>query len=659
MARFTRKAGFTVGGDFQAKRLPLGRPTPVISSIVPALGDVDGNTFVTITGEYLDTGSARIGGQPLTSVTISSDGRTLTGRTAAHARGAVDVTVDVTTMGSGFEYLDPQSFTSPLVSYDADDAVDGGGGLADSIANASGAGDSTRNLIAATSPYGFPTLKPVIYASDAKWAGHNGVGDRSPGGTGRAFVNQGGGNFTASISQPATWYLVCDVDNNSSDIVYWRLNRSGSLTDCHSFSGPANPNITAQVDGGSAFGFAVPTGKRIIAVVYDGASSAIYVDDPYTPANSGTMASNACVALFTGSFYDDPSIWEWAHHAAYGDTTEAQRAKIMVDWFPDRYKLFAWRRMSASNSWHERDGAHLEYFNGKLWMYGGWYSSTVPGWNNQVTTNEAWYSTDDGASWTQDHAHEESPATSGANAFWTRRHTAGWTRCPANGIDYLYVIGGDYDNVVSDTWRTSDGETWERMSASAGWNGRLLHMVGALDGVLYMMGGQTDLVGTAYNDVWKSTDGGVTWTLVTSSAPWAERCAVYDLVTFQDKLWLIGGGTYEATRTYYNDVWTYDGSTWTEVLADGHGQWTGREYHSVKVFDNKLWILGGWRDANLNDAYYSEDGVTWTALEPRTPWPISHADGFAVTPRGLVRASGNSNGFASLITAVYRLEAHS
>lgn len=331
---------------------------------------------------------------------------------------------------------------------------------------------------------------------------------------------------------------------------------------------------------------------------------------------------------------------------------------------------------SGSASWAGRDGAGLVLLGTRLLLLGGWQSPT-PGaiWDSKVTTNEVWYSDDEGANWTQLLAHVSDPPTSGAGARWRRRHTAGWVVHEHNGTDYVYVIGGDnYDEYnastnpngfatyPSDVWRSADGETWERVASSSPWGGRMLHIVASFDGALWVMGGQTDLTdpATARNDVWKSVDGGANWTQVTAAAGWSKRGMVYDVVEHDDGLmYLVGGGTYHntaASRTYYNDVWsTSDGITWTEVLADGHAQWAAREYHNVKSAAGRLWVLNGYNatTGNLGSVFYSADnGANWTELAS-APWTASHADGVAVTPNGLVRASGNNLSTATHAIATY------
>lgn len=317
-------------------------------------------------------------------------------------------------------------------------------------------------------------------------------------------------------------------------------------------------------------------------------------------------------------------------------------------------KTFAWSALSNFPG-IVRDGACVIYFAGRTWLYGGWNTITAT-WSGGLysgaagyTTNESWVSDDLGNTWTSIHDHVESPPTVGEGAWWGPRHTHVMFVATIGGTEYLYCIGGDYQNGgSSDVWRTTDGLTWTRMSAALGWGSRFLHMGGTLDGNLYVMGGQTDLTGTAFRDVWRSTDGGATWTQL-DDAPWLARGMVYDLTEYRGYLWLVGGGTYDASRTYFNDVWRFDGTTWIEVLANGHAQWEGREYHNVRAFGGRLWLSGGYRGANRNDVYSSSDGETWAQLAG-TPWAAEHAAGLAVTPRGLVHATGNA-----MDQAVYRL----
>jgi hypothetical protein len=300
---------------------------------------------------------------------------------------------------------------------------------------------------------------------------------------------------------------------------------------------------------------------------------------------------------------------------------------------------------AATSPWHPRDGAGLVWFRERLWLLGGWYGTGVAIWDGELTTNEVWVSDDVGKTWTAVLAHDSTPPETGPGARWPGRHTVGFLAHRFEGTDYLYVIGGDYRHPSGDVWRSRDGVTWEAVTLHAPWEGRILQMAGQYRGDLYVMGGQITLEDptTVLSDVWRSQDGGATWTRL-ADAPWAARGMTYDPVEHDGKLWLIGGGTYDdAPRTFFNDVWSFDGDRWTEVLPDGRAPWIGREYHNTFAFDGELWVSSGYGADGLNhgDFWHSRDGVSWREVAGVGIQP-GHADGIAVTPFGVIHASGNA-----------------
>lgn len=304
-----------------------------------------------------------------------------------------------------------------------------------------------------------------------------------------------------------------------------------------------------------------------------------------------------------------------------------------------------WLMVSGSSPWRPRDGAGLVEAFGRLWLLGGWDPAGPAEWSGQATTNEVWASDDGGISWSQVLAHDPAPPEQGPSARWTPRHTAGFLRHQTGGVDYLYVVGGDiYNGGVPDVWRSADGAAWERVIAAAPWGPRVLQMVAEYKGALYVLGGQIDVSdpATCLADVWRSADGGFTWEQL-PDAPWAPRGMVETPVEHDGALWLLGGGTYDdGPRTYYNDVWRFDGQ-WTEVSPDGAAPWSPREYHNVFSWQGELWVASGYEadDKNHDDVWHSPDGVTWTEL-PAKAFAPGHADGVAVTAKGPVHASGNA-----------------
>lgn len=108
---------------------------------------------------------------------------------------------------------------------------------------------------------------------------------------------------------------------------------------------------------------------------------------------------------------------------------------------------------------------------------------------------------------------------------------------------------------------------------------------------------------------------GSAWTEATSAAAWSGRHA-HTSIVFNNKMWVLGG--YDGTRN--NDVWSStDGVTWALATADA--SWSDRAYTAALVFDNKMWVLGGGgTSADKNDVYYTTDGITWTQATANAQW---------------------------------------
>ncbi len=139
------------------------------------------------------------------------------------------------------------------------------------------------------------------------------------------------------------------------------------------------------------------------------------------------------------------------------------------------------------------------------------------------------------------------------------------------------------------------------------------------------------------------------WRQVTDNAGFPGRDGAGALV-FDDKMWLLGGWNPGDKRTNpihsncNNEVWsTADGRAW-KLHAD-HVPWTPRVCHDVAVFDGRLWLLEGQRvpGGNGNDVWHSADGARWQDL-PGTPWAPRHAASVFVFRDALWMAAGNHMG---------------
>jgi hypothetical protein len=79
---------------------------------------------------------------------------------------------------------------------------------------------------------------------------------------------------------------------------------------------------------------------------------------------------------------------------------------------------------------------------------------------------------------------------------------------------------------------------------------------------------------------------------------------------------------------FKNDAWySSDGVDWK--LATRDAGWTPRRGHTTLVYDNRLWVLGGAASSgrpdklperNLNEVWYSTDGIKWTRATASAPW---------------------------------------
>ncbi len=295
---------------------------------------------------------------------------------------------------------------------------------------------------------------------------------------------------------------------------------------------------------------------------------------------------------------------------------------------------YAWKLITAQAPFAARDGGGALVFDGRMWLLGGWNPRDKQHFPT-TCNNEVWSSVD-GLSWKLELLH----------APWEQRHTAGY----AVHDGHMWIVGGDSNqhHYQNDVWSSRDGIRWERATDAVPWGPRALHHTVAFKGKLWIMGGQTMPAFASaperfFNDVWCSSDG-ASWMRITEHAAWSPRGMIGGAVVFKERMWLLGGGTYDTpatpTRKFFNEVWSSaDGEHWVRHLEQA--PWHPRQYHDVAVFDGKMWVLEGWNQANRNDVWYSADGVTWHEL-PGTPWAPRHAASVFVFDNALWMVAGNN-----------------
>jgi leucine-zipper-like transcriptional regulator 1 len=98
------------------------------------------------------------------------------------------------------------------------------------------------------------------------------------------------------------------------------------------------------------------------------------------------------------------------------------------------------------------------------------------------------------------------------------------------------------------------------------------------------------------------------------------KIAFHQSVVFDNKIWVIGGVTKNTSgqEVYTNEI--YSSTDGVNFTNHGNGPFGKRGYHQVFVFNNKIWLIGGFNIAAGNteivyeDIWNSTDGINWTLV---------------------------------------------
>jgi hypothetical protein len=195
--------------------------------------------------------------------------------------------------------------------------------------------------------------------------------------------------------------------------------------------------------------------------------------------------------------------------------------------------------------------------------------------------------------------------------------------------DKLFLIGGwsedkNYTYTNNEIWSSIDAKNWS-LESLATFEGRHCFGIVKFKNGIWLVGGDCNN-GNCQKDVWKSFDGNI-WTKVSGPLNFLDR-ALYSVVVFKNKLWLFGGQKMPKMVSnhegdiWYNDAWSSeDGISWK--LESSQLDWSGRSvYNRIVVHNNSLYLFGGdhYQLKTFNDVWKSEDGVNWEKISYHSPW---------------------------------------
>ena len=207
------------------------------------------------------------------------------------------------------------------------------------------------------------------------------------------------------------------------------------------------------------------------------------------------------------------------------------------------------------------------------------------------------------------------------------------------GNNDIYVIGGftrigflDRSSFAltpqissNEVWLSSDGGlTWDQAAGATRFTERGNHESVVLDGALYVIAGAAGNLGvTGLNDVWKSTDRGISWSRVTPEGKSVEFPMDYSFASavLGTEMYVMEG-IQRTPFTRLDQVWksTNQGVTWTQATNATDPKFSARSQHAAVVLESagaaKLYVIGGSSSGAtlgtlFNDVWRSTDGVTW------------------------------------------------
>lgn len=141
-------------------------------------------------------------------------------------------------------------------------------------------------------------------------------------------------------------------------------------------------------------------------------------------------------------------------------------------------------------------------------------------------------------------------------------------------------------------------------------------------------------------------DASLRWVQETAQAAWQPRDSSGELV-FNDRLWILGGW-FDSYSAPPRDVWSSaDGRNWT--LVQEQAPWKHSDLPMTLTFKDRMWLMGGWYNGRLeghgasNEVWSSTDGSEWKLETKAAGWSPRIAAGAVVFQNKMWILGGTQN----------------
>ena len=442
-----------------------------------------------------------------------------------------------------------------------------------------------------------------------------------------------------SIAWNLTRYYQLDV--SVSDSVVASLYSSSNVTSALSLQ---QPEISADA---LALEISWPSMKNVASYSLYLAQDSEAVDA--TVDNWSNLASAVIITDLTSNSYTLTEGFNPYHLALRATNTDGESTGLstvyQISDIESTSGANGWMQATAEAEWRAREQHTSVAFDNRIWVIGGdtdgneiWYSSNGAEWTEVTTSGSVWNSRDlhsslvfDGKIWVIDGNNRYGDVWYSDNAVNWTSVTPGWSgRYSHTSVafdDKMWMFGGraSDETYSNDIWFSSTGSAWGEVTANANWPGRYSHSSVVFAGQMWVLGGYS---GSYLNDIWSSANG-TTWdTYTVNGSHWDARYA-HTSVVLENKIWLLGGYTStnsygeinngNSSTRYRSDVWvSADGYNWTEAFTGMSTPWGARNYHASIVFDDRIWVIGGYgyisngdsSASDLIDVWYSFGAIT-------------------------------------------------